>query len=357
MTRTQRPDPSDEVAAYAADVRAALAGAPASQVADLLEDLEEHLAEVAAESDEPLWVRLGPASSYAEELRRSAGLPAPVAEEPAPGPRARLAALGTRAEQSSAVREVRAFLPELRPAWWVARAWLGLLALDHIAGGSAFPVPSFGLGPVLGLLLTAAVVTWSVQLGLRSRAHPRPQLRAVALGVNGLLALLAVTVLLGVGGSSETVYADPAAAFDTGGGTLTHEDGTPITNLYPYSPTGEPLSGVLLYDQDGRPVDNLSGWTAEGYPVERAVTPGTPPPPGNAYPQPQVAVTYDEWGQPVPAEPTAPVVPTPAVPVPGTGTPATPTPEVTPPALPVPAPAPAPDPAPPVPAAPAVPTG
>src|SRR5438270_260515 len=55
-------DPDDrhsDVAAYAAAVRAALADLPPAEAQALLEDLDDHLAEVAAESTEPLAQRLG----------------------------------------------------------------------------------------------------------------------------------------------------------------------------------------------------------------------------------------------------------------------------------------------------------
>jgi HAAS len=58
-----------DVRTYAAAVRAAMADLGAKARAHLLEDLEGHLAEVAAESDVPLTERLGPPESYAAELR------------------------------------------------------------------------------------------------------------------------------------------------------------------------------------------------------------------------------------------------------------------------------------------------
>ena len=67
-------EPDAEVLAYARDVRAELADVPAERLAELLDDLEEHLVEVAGEGGEPLTVRLGPPAEYAAELRRAAGL-------------------------------------------------------------------------------------------------------------------------------------------------------------------------------------------------------------------------------------------------------------------------------------------
>lgn len=57
-----------DVRQYAAAVRAALGGLDPRAAAHLLDDLEEHLAEVAAESDVALAERLGPPESYAAEL-------------------------------------------------------------------------------------------------------------------------------------------------------------------------------------------------------------------------------------------------------------------------------------------------
>jgi hypothetical protein len=68
-----------EVARYAAAVRAAFADLPAPDRETLLEDIEDHLVEVAAESGGPLEERLGPPETYAAELRAWAGLPAPGA--------------------------------------------------------------------------------------------------------------------------------------------------------------------------------------------------------------------------------------------------------------------------------------
>ncbi|NUP47704.1 MAG: hypothetical protein HOW97_10385, partial [Catenulispora sp.] len=79
----------DEVARYAAEVRGQLADLPAEASAELLEDLEDHLREVAAEDTGVLRERLGSPAEYARELRQAAGLPAPgegpAAASAAPG--------------------------------------------------------------------------------------------------------------------------------------------------------------------------------------------------------------------------------------------------------------------------------
>lgn len=298
MTAPQQAEPDVEVRAYARQVRAALADVPADRLTELLDDLEEHLVEVAAEGGEPLAVRLGPPTEYAAELRRAAGLAEPA--EPigaadaswSTGISARLDRL-TASPQYVAVRE---FLPELRPAWWVLRAWAPLVALDAVVfGRTSFPVPSFGLGPLVGLVVTGAAITWSVRLGLRARRTPERVDHRVALVVNGLLALFTLIALVAVGGRPE-----PALAYspypETGQTVLAHEDGMPITNIHPYSSTGEPLTGVLLYDQDGRPIDNVGTFSSEGGEVQRLES--DPPAPANAFPQEQRVLTYDELGNP-----------------------------------------------------------
>jgi hypothetical protein len=65
---------STGVADYLARVRAALADLPPRTRDELLEDLPDHLAEIAAEGDEPLESRLGPPQAYAAELRAAANL-------------------------------------------------------------------------------------------------------------------------------------------------------------------------------------------------------------------------------------------------------------------------------------------
>src|ERR1700674_3499333 len=68
---------ANDVATYAAAVRSALASLPDDERASLLEDLENHLAEVAGESDLSLQERLGKPEVYAAELRSAYGSNAP----------------------------------------------------------------------------------------------------------------------------------------------------------------------------------------------------------------------------------------------------------------------------------------
>src|SRR5882672_7179543 len=64
---------ADDVARYAAAVRAALTPLPEAERESLLEDLESHLEEVASESGPALRERLGEPEDYAEELKSAYG--------------------------------------------------------------------------------------------------------------------------------------------------------------------------------------------------------------------------------------------------------------------------------------------
>src|SRR3981081_1531483 len=163
------------VAPYAAAVRAALAPLPESERESLLEDLEDHLAEVAGESDIPLQERLGKPEDYAAELRSAY---AGGAESTT---RRRLfrdtfRSLTTSVTGTRSYRAVRSMLPELRPGWWVLRAYLAVLVLAFIFrdGHNLRPIPnpfsSFGLLQILG---TAAAIVISVRLGRRGAPRPR----------------------------------------------------------------------------------------------------------------------------------------------------------------------------------------
>src|SRR2546430_7044520 len=66
-------DQAADVTTYAASVRAALSDLPSDQAEVLLEDLEDHLREIAAEAGGPLNERLGPPDQYAQELRAAYG--------------------------------------------------------------------------------------------------------------------------------------------------------------------------------------------------------------------------------------------------------------------------------------------
>lgn len=259
-----------EVGTYVERVRAALADLPPDDREELLEDLRDHLTEVAGEDgDGSLEALLGPPESYAAELRSSAGLP----PAPAGSVRDRVAALGERAW----LRSTAQFLPELLPGWWVLRgvllAWVGALWL--------------GAGPAFVLLAVVAVVG-SVLLGVRARAdRDDRRLHRADVGVTAAAVAAAVLALFFAAAGSTL---QPAPVYETGPAPVL--DG--VTNIHPYSSDGRPLTDVLLYDQDGRPIVlPADGQDAGGRAISTVPRYGTDGRVvGNVYPREQTVTDY-----------------------------------------------------------------
>jgi hypothetical protein len=310
-------EPASDVATYAASVRAALSDLPSDQAAVLLEDLEDHLKEIAAEAGGPLTERLGPPEQYAKELRIAYGATQVDARRQDPALRdlqlARAWVTG-----SEWYRQVRAFLPELRPAWWVLRGYLAalILATAFSAGYGLGPIPNPATKRGLAEILAMGVAIWlSVRIGRRSRNLPQGA-RFLAVSANVLIAFVAVAIL---GNMHSFVYSELI-------GTATPEQAPfnaafaagPTTNIYPYSLDGKPLTDILLYDQDGQPITVQQSEARTSYPIGadgKAIT--------NAYPltqrhlngDPVVAprVAFPPWPTPSPSpsiSPTASPSPT-----------------------------------------------
>lgn len=284
-----------EVKAYLDQVRLYLDDLPEVERDDLLEDLEQHLSEVLAEGDEPLAARLGAPADYAAELRQSAGLPARDAAADSSVARlvhrARRSSLGRLAEGAAshrATRAVRDFLPEARPGWWVARALVGVAAwmvTTQYVSYYHLPIPPIAGSRLVTVGLVAGAVWASVWLGRRSDGSRNLRLLSIAVNVVvGLLAYGAMNELSGRLGVNY-VFSEPSPA-----PYLSHPDGMPITNIYPYAADGTPLDGVLLYDQAGRPITNVHGPHVhpagpDGAPLHNAypVEEPTPPTVGRPY--------------------------------------------------------------------------
>jgi hypothetical protein len=297
---------------------------------------------VAADDARPLADVLGPPAAFADELRTSAGLPpAPAAattgttaaaatppgdpgepavpaaavrvtvgDEGAGGDDVRFGAgaaadpggTGERPPPWQAVadhrwtREVRDFLPELRPAWWVARGLLATWLLGEITDGDPFHL--FGsrvLWVLVAALLVVASVRWS-----RDREPTRTHRMAdIVAGFAAALAVAAVWTGSGTTSGPEA-FADTPTPVEpvVADGGVVHADGRPITNIVPYGPDGEPLEDVFLYDQDGQPIE------IGDFPVDaegRELTTDHPLDVDgrevrNAYPLDQRATTWDPEG-------------------------------------------------------------
>jgi uncharacterized membrane protein len=303
---------ADDVTTYAAIVRAQLADLPPLERDALLEDLEQHLAEVAAEGEGSLVDRLGPPEEYAVELRAAytAGHQTTGTTQTAQRTQTNGAHLAESARAAAArvidsdwARQILAFLPELRPAWWVLRGYLAALILTAaLSGGySLGPIPNPTTRHGLFQIFATVVAIWlSVRIGRRSRALPQAP-RFLVVSANVLIVFIAMAVL---GNMHNFAYSEiignatpeqaPFAAAYAGG---------PLTNIYPYSQDGKPLTNVLLYDQDGQPITVEKSEAQTTYPIGadgKAIT--------NAYPltqrhqsdEPVVAprVAFPPWPTP-----------------------------------------------------------
>ncbi|TDD72059.1 hypothetical protein E1262_04950 [Jiangella aurantiaca] len=336
---TTRATAHPAVATYVAAVREELRDLPADELAEIAEDVRDHLDHVAAEYGDDVTAgvlidRLGAPAAYAAELRAAAGLPQPAPETapvrdgfvrrllrfmvaffgwaavglgavafvdtlfglsgaPAmfavPALVAAIVAVGAalllvtgREDPVAELRRVPTapllaqveewvrsvpwgrpaieLVASLRPAWWIARA--GALAL--IAAYVAESIP-FGLAVFLG-----AVVA-SVWLGRRTAADEIRGRRLVAVqAANAALAiggLVVAGVAVDYAARDRVQYVDggydytgPAAY---GGPGFYDENGTQVTNIFPYGPDGTLLENVRLYDQNGNPID--LGWFEECY--------------------------------------------------------------------------------------------
>jgi hypothetical protein len=247
-----------DVATYAAAVRAALAlliPLAESQREILLEDLEDHLAEVASESGVPLQERLGKPEDYAAELRSAYTGAAETTTRRKPI-RDTVKALISSAIDTKTYREMHALFPELRPGWWVLRAYLAVLILTFLfsTGQNLRPIPNpFSKVGLLQIVATLFAIVMSVRLG--RRGLPRSTgWRGAAVVANVAIALLGLPVLAGMSTShpnadSNAYSNDPYSSAVAAG---YYYPG--FANIYPYTKDGKPLKDVLLYDQSGKPL-------------------------------------------------------------------------------------------------------
>lgn len=273
--------PDSQVETYAAAVRAALGDLTDAQRGELLEDLDDHLREVAAEDDRPLVERLGAPDAYAAELRASLGLPEPPAVTSGLVEGAlhwlRSATAGVR--QTHAWTALAAFLPSLQPAWWLLRAWLLLVVVAALTDAEAYTLAGLMLPRVegsrlLAALVLAVLVVGSVWRGQRS-ARLTPAGRTVVVAADLFIAFFAVFAVTSVA-SPLTPYRYAAAPeqaaqaverLDDDRRALVNGDGGLVHDIEVRGADGKPLPGpVFLYDQDGVPLDNLAPWWQEPSP-------------------------------------------------------------------------------------------
>ncbi|MFU8870617.1 HAAS signaling domain-containing protein [Micromonospora sp. SL4-19] len=284
-----------EITDYVDRVRAALADLPPDVRDELTEELPEHLAEVAAETDGALVDRLGEPEAYAAELRAAAGADGRVDRSSLDN---RLAAV--RARLAVRLRRVdnrlgpllgygtaSEFLRPLRPAWWLVRGWLVALLVSAVLGEPSGLLPRLSGSVLAGLFLLAGTVLASVWLGHRSagfRGWPRRLLR---FGTAALL-LFSLAMLVNV---DQHASSDEFASY--------HE----VSVGSPY----DSVEDVFVYDEQGRLVPNARLFDQNGVPIRLGYPTCVGPdraagPPRNVYPYcPEQA----PFAAPVPAPPTS----------------------------------------------------
>jgi hypothetical protein len=305
-----------EIDRYLAAVQARLVGVPEAE--EMIDDLRQHLAEVAAEGEGPLEERLGAPASYADELRASAGLGSPpgklttlLGRLPGAAWSSRARTVAERWREDPRAASALDFARQLRPAWWAVRGYLLVLGWSIGNESSAlyvFPWPRIEGRRSVGLLVTLLVVAASVWVGRRERQSKRARLAGIALSALALFMTGMISSQVRAVARQPAFELHEEASWPWGSGGLTHPDGRPITNIYPFGPDGEPLEGVLLYDQDGQPLQLVVEYGPDGerivtsYPLDEDGRPVT-----NAFPQHQAPRDDAPWagagGRPSPDVP------------------------------------------------------
>ena len=232
---------------------------------DLLEDLPDHLAEVAAEGDGSLIERLGEPEAYAAELRSAAGLePAETGPASSVGLAERLqhaaetvGRLDVRVGALVGYPRLRDLVRAAQPGWWVLRGWLVATVLAHQQNNLTLRtvlVPRPGGNALLGIVFVLAGVVASVWFGRRSLTFglwPRRIFAAAGL----IFALWSAAVLSTDVSNSGYAYAGDGYS------------GTPADNaqdVYVYDRSGHLVPGARLYDQDGTALDLGNGYCSDG---------------------------------------------------------------------------------------------
>jgi len=336
---------STDVRDYLAAVMRELADLPPAERDDLLEDLDDHLHEVLAEGEGSLEQRLGPPAMYAAELRTSAGLASATTQgKSTAGLLHRTidamssSGLWRRTAEHPSTRATLDFLPQLRPAWWILRAWLAIefiAAAQHLRYHFAVGfredlglLPQIAGSRYVSVLLLVIALPISIAIG---RGTHRGGARLLILVGNILAVVMMVPAVMALRGTTyfETDQVAPQEGL--------FYNGRPITNIYPYDAQGHPLDHVRLFDSDGQPLTPLpnmtvldgtgQGGVAFATPTVAAAT-VFPDEQRNDFPQPNVVTVYSDNGTPTTA-----VLPRPSftvAPLPSASASPTPTPSASP---------------------------
>lgn len=252
-----------EVETYFEGVHDALIDLPQEVRDELLEELPDHLAEVAAEEGGTLVERLGEPAAYAAELRAAAGLePATELDSSVPWSHRldRLRDLAQRVNVQGAklvgYERLTDLARALQPGWWLARGWIVAQLLTGTRSRDTWHgfIPSIGNNSVAGFVLLLVVLAASIWIGTRCRGWSRwPRLVSALLSVG--LALWGMQVLMrNVGG---TVF--QYSSYGTATNPLDQ-----VQDVYVYDQNGQPVPNARLYDQNGQPIQLGSGYCPDG---------------------------------------------------------------------------------------------
>ena len=262
MTSTMTPEIED----YYDRVLATLDDLAPDILNDLLEDLPDHLAEVAAEGEGTLIERLGEPEAYADELRSAAGLePVRTANEPGVGLAERLqqvaelaARLDVRVGGLVGYPRLRDLVRAAQPGWWVLRGWLVAQLIVHNTRTyslRAALVPRVSGSLLLGFVLVLGGIIVSVWFGRRSLSFglwPRRIIGAIGL----LLVLWSATVLAG--------RVDISGYVDSGSYVDNSTPADDAQDIYVYDQSGHLVPGARIYDQSGNAINLGSGICSDG---------------------------------------------------------------------------------------------
>ncbi len=254
---------TSEITGFAKRVREQLADLPADEVDDLTDGLEADMAEAFAEVPE---YALPEPEAYALELRNAAGLPPkePVTKGGirqsfggvAESIRLKREGMAANIRQSAFGAGVLDLLVELRPLWWVARAWVAYQLVGVIFGfeGPALPT-QFATWVILGLFVLV-----SVQWG-RRHWLPGNRVGGLILLGNVLAAVAFLPVVAATGQSSYDGDSSYDVGYQDGSNSMIDEpqkgvllNGKEVTNIFAYGADGKVLKRIQLFDQDGNPI-------------------------------------------------------------------------------------------------------
>ncbi|MGH8926547.1 MAG: HAAS signaling domain-containing protein [Acidimicrobiia bacterium] len=227
-----------EALPYLIAVRARLAGMSADYLNEIVADLEQHLAEMISEGDEPLVERLGSPDQYAEELAQSAGW---MNLEPLQlSLLQRISTRWTNLALSAPGRWWARTWNELRPGWWVARGLIVPAVWAGLDGRDVF----FGFGWIWFI----PAVALSVAVGRRSGLGTPWRLG------DSLATFIALWALIAGGLNGIGIYDRdiPNRYLDMNPRGVVGLNG-PIYDFHAYDLDGQPVT-VFLYDQNGQEV-------------------------------------------------------------------------------------------------------